>query len=73
VSTPAPLGTRLTVDAIAPEIDGVRRPAPQPLGTWMSRWAGIYLDATPTVVVTPDLDTQVSRTPVLTLPHVAAA
>jgi hypothetical protein len=37
--------TRLTVESIAPVIDGTVRPAPQPLGTWMSRWASIYLDA----------------------------
>jgi hypothetical protein len=37
--------TRLTVESIAPVINGEVRPAPQPLGTWMSRWASIYLDA----------------------------
>lgn len=34
---------RLTVEAIAPVIDTDRRPASQPLGTWMSRWHAIYL------------------------------
>lgn len=33
---------RLTVDSVAPVIDGVTHTAPQPLGTWMSRWAFVY-------------------------------
>ncbi len=72
MSTPAPFGTRLTVDAIAPEIDGVRRPAPQPLGTWMSRWAAIYLDVVP-AAGTPGIDAPVRVAPVRALPHVIAA
>ena len=73
MSIPAPFGTRLTVDAIAPEIDGVRRPAPQPLGTWMSRWAAIYLDAAPAATTAPEIQAQVKVAPVRSLPQVAAA
>lgn len=36
---------RLTVESIAPVIAGHRRTAPQPLGTWMSRWSFLYTDA----------------------------
>lgn len=45
---------RLTVASVAPMIDGRRRPAPQPLGTWMTRWYAIY-QQTPTVTSTPEL------------------
>lgn len=42
--------TRLTVASVAPVVDGRRRPAPQPLGTWMSRWAtAVYLTPPPAV------------------------
>jgi len=62
VTPTAPFGTRLTVDAIAPMIDGARRPAPQPLGTWMSRWAAIY---------TPEATASAPETAVrvVSLPH----
>ena len=45
---------RLTVASIAPVVDGRRRPAPQPLGTWMSRWAtALYLDPQAPAVPAP--------------------
>jgi hypothetical protein len=36
---------RLTVESLAPLVSGCLRPAPQPLGTWMSRWSVVYGDA----------------------------
>ncbi len=43
---------RLTVASVAPVIDGRRRPAPQPLGTWMTRWYAVY-QHTPATVRAP--------------------
>jgi hypothetical protein len=73
VTSPAPFGTRLTVDAIAPVVDGTLRPAPQPLGTWMSRWACIYLDAAPATSVLPAPAALADLAPVRLMPHVVAA
>lgn len=43
---------RLTVDCIAPTIAGAPQPAPQPLGTWFSRWHHVYADVpAPTVTL----------------------
>lgn len=44
---------RITVASVAAEIDGKRRPAPQPLGTWMTRWYHMYR-ATPAIVEKPE-------------------
>ncbi len=37
---PTPL--RMTVRTVAPTINGELAPAPQPMGTWMTRWAALY-------------------------------
>lgn len=44
---------RLTTAGVAPCIDGIRRPAPQPMGTWFSRWHHLYTQA-PTPVAAAD-------------------
>ncbi|MBK9739052.1 MAG: hypothetical protein IPO93_06000 [Actinobacteria bacterium] len=41
----APHTRRLSVESIAPLIDGIAHPAPQPLGTWMTRWSFLYSEA----------------------------
>lgn len=45
---------RLTVASMAPVINGRRRPAPQPLGTWMTRWYAAY-QQTPALVAAPEM------------------
>jgi hypothetical protein len=68
VNPTAPVAQRLTVDAIAPTVDGLRRPAPQPLGTWFSRWACLYGDDS-LVPATPRTDVNPARP----LPQLPAA
>lgn len=47
----------LTLETTAPVVDGQRRVAPQPLGTWMSRWWFLYSDATVTIPASSSEDT----------------
>lgn len=68
MTTTAP--RRLTIDTIAPIIDGVTRTAPAPMGTWLSRWGFIYSGAD-LAQPTEELGTV---SPLRALPaHVAAA
>lgn len=69
MTTPAPFGTRLTVEAIAPLVDGALRPAHQPLGTWLSRWACLYTDTD----LAPSGAVHSATDPLHTLPHYPAA
>ena len=40
-TTPRPL----TVDSVAPIVNGIPTPAPQPMGTWFTRWHHLYTEA----------------------------
>lgn len=46
----------LALETTAPVVDGLRRVAPQPLGTWMSRWWFLYTDTTVTAPATSSED-----------------
>lgn len=53
-TTPRPL----TVDSVAPVINGIPTPAPQPMGTWFTRWHHIYAEPAaeaPELAPTPTL------------------
>jgi hypothetical protein len=68
VNPTTPLTHRLTVEAIAPTVDGIRHAAPQPLGTWHSRWACLYLDP-----FVPVADERPMPAPARPLPSLPAA
>lgn len=44
-NTNHPQEAAITAESVAAVVDGTARVARQPLGTWMTRWSAIYLDA----------------------------